>query len=83
MLVLEGQYIHTSRENKTLKTEYFWQTEREGGVHDIRLWGEDLVLVFPVPKLPASNTPLQTSYNQGKHIVVTGSERLFIGNQMY
>ena len=37
LLVLEGQYIHTSRENKTLETEYFWQTEREGGVHIIRL----------------------------------------------
>ena len=24
VLVLEGQYIHTSRENKTLETEYFW-----------------------------------------------------------
>ena len=24
VLVLEGQYIHTSRENKTFDTEYFW-----------------------------------------------------------
>ena len=41
-MVLEGQYIHTSRENKTLETEYLWpidtygQREREiGGVHTI------------------------------------------------
>ena len=31
LLVLEGQYIHTNRENKTLKTEY-----------NIRLWGKTI-----------------------------------------
>ena len=42
VVVLEGQYIYTSRENKTLETEYFWQTEREGGVYNIRLCGKTL-----------------------------------------
>ena len=27
VLVLEGQYIHMSRENKTLETEYFWSID--------------------------------------------------------
>ena len=53
VLVLEDHYIHTSRENKALDTEFFWPIqmyrEREG-VHIIRLWGKT-VLVFPVPKL--------------------------------
>ena len=43
VLVLVGQYIYMSRENKTLETEYFWQTEREGGIHNIRLCGKTLV----------------------------------------
>ena len=49
VLVLEDHYIHTSKENKALDTEYFWpiqtyiraKREREG-VHIIRLWGKTM-----------------------------------------
>ena len=53
VLVLENHYIHTSRENKALDTEYFWpiqtyiraKREREG-VHIIRLCGK---ILFGLP----------------------------------
>ena len=81
VLVLEGQYIHMSRENKTLETEYFWpidtyeQREREGGVHTILLCGKTL-FGLPFSKIQLLElVMMMCGY-------VTGSEKLFIGNQI-
>ena len=79
MLVLEDHYIHTSRENKALDTEYFWPTqtyrEREG-VHIIRLCGKTLF------GLPCSKIQLLELVIMMMFGYVTGSDKLFRGNQI-
>ena len=45
VLVLEGQYIHTSRENKTLETEYFWPIDTYIRTKRERRWSSHHLIV--------------------------------------
>ena len=67
LLVLEGQYIHMNRENKTLETDY-----------NIRLWGKTVLWSSLSKKChrTASKQSFQRKY------WVTGTERLFNSNQI-
>ena len=83
MLVLEDHYIHTSRENKALDTEYFWpiqtfiwaKKEREDFI-SLDLCGKTLF------GLPCSKIQLLELVIMMMFGYVTGSDRLFRGNQI-
>ena len=89
VLVLEDHYIHTSRENKACETEYFWpiqtyiraKRERRWSSYHLIVW-EDLVWSSLFQNWASLKVHSHVPLKLRQTVCVTGSERLFRGNQI-
>ena len=83
VLVLEDHYIHTSRENKALDSEYFWPVQTCIQAKRERRWSLYLLIVWKTLfGLPCSKIQLLELVIMMMFGYVTGSDRLFRGNQI-
>ena len=80
VLVLEDHYIHMSRENKAFDTEYFWPIQTYIWAKRERRWSSYHLIVWE--DLAALEVHSQVPLKLRQTICVTGSERLFRGNQI-